>query len=195
MGRDDETLIYGFLICTGIAAAFGLYVLSETKKVYEKGEALSARLSLGWWITDGAWSALVALSSFYNLLPLQIGEAFALATGLLLFAAGFILTAAGIIEFHSLRKVSAMKVSNLITTGIYRWSRNPQFLGFYLTLLGLSLLGRSRYALLLAVIAIIYCHDYIVKVEEPYLERIFGEEYRAYKSRTPRYLGIPKKLR
>jgi len=86
-----------------------------------------------------------------------------------------------------------MEVSKLITTGIYRWSRNPQFLGFYLSLLGLSLLGRSGYALLLAIIAIIYCHDYIVKVEEPYLERIFKEEYRAYKSRTPRYFGIPRK--
>jgi len=186
-------LLYGFLISTGIAAAFGLYVLSETKKTYEKGEVLSIGLSIGWWITDCSWSALVALSSFYNLLPLQVEETFALVTGLLLFAAGCILTAAGIIEFRSLRKISAMEVSRLITTGIYRWSRNPQFLGFYLTLLGLSLLGRSGYALLLAIIAIIYCHDYIVKVEEPYLERVFKEEYRAYKSRTPRYIGRPRK--
>jgi len=170
-----------------------IYILSKTKKVYEKGETLSAGLSLGWWITDSSWSALVALSSYYNLLPLQIDETFALAAGLSLFIAGCILTAADVIEFRSLRKISAMEVSKLITTGIYRWSRNPQFLGFYLTLLGLSLLGRSGYALLLAIIAIIYCHDYIVKVEEPYLERIFKEEYRTYKSRTPRYFGIPRK--
>ena len=185
-------LIYVFLICTGIAAAFGLYILSETKKVYEKGEALPISLSLGWWITDGSWIALVALSSFYNLCPLQIEETFALMTGLLLFGVGCLLIAAGIIEFRSIRKISAMEVSKLITTGIYRWSRNPQFLGFYLTLLGLSLMGRSGYALLLAIIAIIYCHDYIIKVEAPYLERIFGEEYKAYKSRTSRYFGIPK---
>jgi len=191
--RVNEMSLYMFLVSTGIAAAFGLYILSETKKVYEKGETLSIGLSVGWWITDSSWSALVALSSFYNLLPLPIEETFALITGLLLFVVGCILTAAGIIEFRSLRKISAMEVSRLITTGIYRWSRNPQFLGFYLTLLGLSLLGRSRYALLLAIIAIVYCHDYIVKVEEPYLERIFKEEYRAYKSRTPRYLGTPKK--
>ena len=41
--------------------------------------------------------------------------------------------------------------------------------------------------LLLSAIAIAYCHYYIVKVEEPHLERVFGEEYRVYKSRVPRY--------
>jgi len=85
-----------------------------------------------------------------------------------------------------------MKASKLITTGIYHWSRNPQFLGLYFALLGISLLGRSGFALLLTTIAIIYCHYYIVKVEEPYLERIFGANYIVYKSRTPRYIGIPK---
>ena len=59
-----------------------------------------------------------------------------------------------------------------MTTGIYRWSRNPHFLGLYLALLGISLLGRSGYALLLTTIAVIFCHYYIVKAEEPYLERI-----------------------
>lgn len=67
-------LLYGFLIGTAIAAAFGLYILSETKKVYRRGETLSMGLSLGWWITDGSWSALVALSAFYNLCPLPIEE-------------------------------------------------------------------------------------------------------------------------
>jgi len=85
-----------------------------------------------------------------------------------------------------------MEVSKLITTGIYRWSRNPQFLGLYFSLLGMSLFGRSGFALLLTAIAIIYCHYYIVKMEEPYLERIFGEDYIVYKLRTPRYIGIPK---
>jgi len=187
-----KMLLYGFIISTGIAAAFGLYVLSKTKRLYEKGEAFSAALSLGWWITDTAWTALVALSSLYNVLPLWTEERISLVSGASLLGIGIALTVAGAVEFRSLRKISGMEVSRLITTGIYRWSKNPQFLGFYLALLGISLLGRSGYALLLTVIAIIYCHYYIVKTEEPYLERVFGEEYIAYRSRTPRYIGVPK---
>jgi len=105
---------------------------------------------------------------------------------------GGMLTLAGATEFHSLRRISRMEVSKLITTGIYCWSRNPQFLGLYPALFGISFLGRSRYAFLLTVIAVTYCHYYIVKVE-PYLERIFGEEYITYKSRTPRIPQIPEK--
>ena len=86
-----------------------------------------------------------------------------------------------------------MEVSKLITTGIYGWSRNPQFLGFYLALLGISLMGRSGYAVLLTAVANIYCHYYIVRVEEPYLEHLFGKEYVKYKLKTPRYVGMPRR--
>lgn len=116
----------------------------------------------------------------------------ALIVGVSLLLGGTILTLVGVFEFHSLRKISGLETSRLITTGIYGWSKNPQFLGFYLALLGISIIGRSGYALLLTIIAIVYCHYYIVKVEEPYLERIFGEEYVRYKSKTSRYFGVPK---
>ena len=99
---------------------------------------------------------------------------------------GIVLALAGILEFRSLRKISGMNDSKLITTGVYSCSRNPQFLGFDLALLCTSLLRKSGYALLLTVIAIIYCHYYIVKVEEPHLKNIFGAKYISYKLRTPR---------
>jgi len=113
-------LLYWFFISTGIAAMFGLYVLSKTKRVYEKGEALSMKLSFGWWITDTAWTALVASSSLYNVWPLQIEETIALLSGIALIGTGITLTLAGAIEFRSLRKISGVETSKLITTGIYR---------------------------------------------------------------------------
>jgi len=104
---------------------------------------------------DCGWTALVILSSLHRLWPLPFEETTALTCGLALLAIGVATISAGAMEFRSLRKISGMEVSKLITTGIYRWSRNPQFLGLYLSLLGIALLGHSGYALLLTIVAII----------------------------------------
>ena len=79
---------------------------------------------------DSAWAGLVILSALYGLWPLPIEMTLALASSLTSLIAGCALILIGMIESRSLRKVSGMEVSKLITTGIYRWIRNPQFLGF-----------------------------------------------------------------
>ena len=130
----------------------------------------------------------MTLLTLYNIWPLPVDEKVALVSGLLLLIAGSMLTLAGAIEFRSLHRISGMEVSKLIATGIYRWGRNPLFLGFISHLSFPSC--PFRICSLLTLIAVTYCHYYIVKVEEPYLERIFGKEYITYKLRTPRYLGL-----
>jgi protein-S-isoprenylcysteine O-methyltransferase Ste14 len=97
------------------------------------------------------------------------------------------------IQFRSFRKISGLDTSELVTTGIYKWSRNPLYTGWFIWLLGISVLGQSGLALLLTGVFIIGIHLYNILLEEPYLERIFGEEFLSYKSKTPRYLGIPKR--
>ncbi len=99
----------------------------------------------------------------------------------------------GMLEFRSFKRILGMDSSKLITSGIYRYSRNPQYAGWFLTLLGISIAGRSGLALLLTIALIIGIHLYNIKLEEPYLERIFGDEYLRYKENTPRYFGMPKK--
>lgn len=93
----------------------------------------------------------------------------------------------------SLKRMSGVDTSKLVTTGIYRYSRNPQNLGLFLVFLGISIAGRSLLALLLTEVFVIGFHMYAIKLEESYLERIFGEEYRRYKERSPRYFGMPKR--
>ncbi|RLF13448.1 MAG: hypothetical protein DRJ66_07800 [Thermoprotei archaeon] len=41
------------------------------------------------------------------------------------------------------------------------------------------------------MLIIVFSHYYIVHMEKPYLERIFGGEYLEYKRRTPRYIRLP----
>ena len=77
----------------------------------------------------------------------------------------------------------------LVVRGLYRYTRNPMYVGVLTTILGWALTYRAPalvpYALLLGVCF----HTFIVGYEEPHLRRVFGEEYDAYRARVPRWLG------
>ena len=165
----------------------------ENKRAYDLGKPLSRGTSLGWWILDTVHCLLVVLSSAYALWPVPVNETAALIGGAVALVVGLILMLMGMFEFRSIRRVSGLDSSELVTTGIYRWSRNPQYLGWFLVLFGASLIGRSGLALLYTTVGVILFHFYITRMEEPYLERIFGDEYRLYKSRTPRYIGMSRR--
>lgn len=76
----------------------------------------------------------------------------------------------------------------LVTTGIHRWSRNPIYLGMFLVYVGIGLVVRSPWILILAVPLAFTIHYGVVAREEAYLERRFGDVYRAYKARVSRWL-------
>lgn len=186
-------LFYVLLVGSVVLVVLGLYVLLETKRAYDKGSALSKGLSVGWWVLDTVHCLLVILSSLYAVWPLPINEVAALIGGSVMVGVGIVVMLAGMIEFRSIHSISGLDTSELVTSGIYQWSRNPQYFGWFLVLLGISLVGSSGLALLYTMIAIILFHFYVTRMEEPYLEHIFGEKYLLYKERTPRYMGIPKR--
>ena len=78
--------------------------------------------------------------------------------------------------------------TELITSGIYRFSRNPAFLGFDLMYIGMMLMYCNLLIVPLTVFAIVMLHLQILQ-EERYLEKAFGMAYREYKRHTFRYLG------
>ena len=78
------------------------------------------------------------------------------------------------------------KRTTIVKHGIYRYSRNPAFVGFDLLYLGSILVNPN---IILCTVAIITCfllHLQILE-EERFLPTIFGEEYLLYKQNTPRY--------
>lgn len=79
--------------------------------------------------------------------------------------------------------------TELVMDGIYRISRNPAFLGFNLVYLGILLMFFDLALLALSLLASALFHLQIVKVEEPFLETAFGEEYTRYRNKVNRYLG------
>ena len=75
----------------------------------------------------------------------------------------------------------------LATTGMFTWTRNPMYAGGSLALLGVALSFALDWVILLLVVSLPLVHYGIILREERYLERKFGDEYRRYKTKVPRY--------
>ncbi len=71
---------------------------------------------------------------------------------------------------------------------IYRWSRNPAFLGFDLQYIGVCLMFLNILTIVFSVFAIVMLHLQILH-EENYLSQRFGRAYLDYQKRVMRYLG------
>ena len=78
--------------------------------------------------------------------------------------------------------------TKLVTSGIYRYSRNPAFLGFDFMYVGLLLMYFNLAMLVVSAFAIIMLHLQILQ-EERYLTENYGEAYREYRKHVFRYLG------
>lgn len=82
--------------------------------------------------------------------------------------------------------IPAQDKTDLVTTGIYRLSRNPAFLGFDLMYIGLLVAFFNGVHLAFVLFAVVMLHLQILQ-EEKFLTVTFGEPYTAYKKRTGRY--------
>lgn len=78
--------------------------------------------------------------------------------------------------------------TKLVTDGIYRYSRNPAFLGFDLQYIGILLIYFNLLTFIFTMFAVIMLHLQILQ-EEQYLTATFGEEYQAYRRKVFRYWG------
>ena len=77
--------------------------------------------------------------------------------------------------------------TELITSGIYKFSRNPYFLSFDLVLIGMVLCFFSFILIITVLVTIIFFHIIILN-EEKYLEKKHGSNYQEYKEKVRRYL-------
>ena len=76
----------------------------------------------------------------------------------------------------------------LVVDGIYGWTRNPLYLGATLVYLGLSVAAGSLWAIVLLAPLLWVINVGVIAREERYLERKFGDAYRAYKGRVRRWI-------
>ncbi len=96
----------------------------------------------------------------------------------------------GLLTLHRARtNVCPLKsTAAIITTGPYRFSRNPAYFGFSIALFGVALVFNTWWGILLLAPLLILMHFGVVLREERYLEAKFGDSYREYCSKVRRYL-------
>ncbi len=75
----------------------------------------------------------------------------------------------------------------LATDGVYRYTRNPIYVGLTAVYVGVALRARALPALALLPIVLALLDSGVVDREERYLERRFGDAYRSYRERVPRW--------
>lgn len=79
-------------------------------------------------------------------------------------------------------------VSTIVTNGPYHFSRNPIYLGFVGLLVGFSFIFKSWWGLILSPVMMSMLHQLVIRYEEAYLEKKFGERYTGYTTRVRRWL-------
>jgi protein-S-isoprenylcysteine O-methyltransferase Ste14 len=76
----------------------------------------------------------------------------------------------------------------LITTGVFRVSRHPMYLGFVLILLGIAALTGSLTPYLIVLIFAVFMDVVFIRFEEQKLEETFGEAWPEYKKKVSRWV-------
>jgi len=117
-------------------------------------------------------------------LPLQSNTIW-LYTGFLVYFLGMAF------EITTLLNLATSPKDKVINGGLYRFSRNPMYIGMLLLHIGLGIATASwLYIIFIFTLAILL--NAFVLNEERYCLHIYGNDYLKYKNRTPRWIGIAK---
>ena len=120
--------------------------------------------------------------SIAGTLHLSLGLRIALAIAIVVL--GQSISVSGMVEFRRARTtinpIHANKASSLVTGGIYRFTRNPMYLGLLFTLLGWAAYLANPVTLLFLPLFVLYIDRFQIRPEERVLEALFGARYSAY---------------
>jgi protein-S-isoprenylcysteine O-methyltransferase Ste14 len=117
-------------------------------------------------------------------LPLKLGTMW-FFTGLTIYLLGLVMVLMSSISF------STAPLGEPLSKGVYAISRHPMYFGFFLGLVGIGIACASWVFLLCALVWIVSWHFGVIEEEHILLES-YGDSYREYMNRTPRWIGIPK---
>jgi protein-S-isoprenylcysteine O-methyltransferase Ste14 len=137
-------------------------------------------------IITAALMWLVSRPAFDLLLPARR----ALALGLVV--AGAAISALGVVSFRragtTVNPIKPETAGSLVVSGIYRWTRNPMYLGFLLGLAGWAVFLSNALAFIFLPVFVLYLNRFQIRPEERALASVFGKDFAAYQSKVRRWL-------
>ena len=80
------------------------------------------------------------------------------------------------------------KVKKLITSGIYKYSRNPMYLGLLMIVISTSIFYLNIFSMITPILFYYWINSFQIKREEIFLSEKFGKEYLFYKTKTRRWI-------
>lgn len=120
------------------------------------------------------------------------------AWGLVPLLLGFALLLACVREFYVAGKGTLAPWSppkHLVTSGPYRFSRNPMYVAMTSLIIGWAWAFHSLPVTWYALFMVLAFHLRILLGEEPRLAEVFGDAWREYRARVPRWIGIARRER
>ena len=133
-------------------------------------------------ISANVLSFVLLLYSLF--LPLRLGSAW-FYTGIAIYLFGLFMFISAIVN------IATTPLGEPFVKGLYRYSRHPMIFFSYFTFIGVGIATASWLFLLLSIIVIILFAIYVIAEERGCCEQ-YGNTYREYMDRTPRWIGIPK---
>jgi protein-S-isoprenylcysteine O-methyltransferase Ste14 len=133
-------------------------------------------------VLDALWPATILPRGLPALVQYPVGAALILAGLALVVACARRFLAAGT-NVPTTRPTTA-----IVTSGLYRFSRNPIYVGLTLAYLGIAVAADSAWILALVVPVLLVMRYGVIAREERYLDEKFGDDYRRYKGSVRRWL-------
>jgi protein-S-isoprenylcysteine O-methyltransferase Ste14 len=182
-----------WVFTVGLALLFVLAALigKRLRREYRNRLGASIQTVALVWALSGLHFSLVVLAAVWSTWHFSLPAPLAVGAGMVLAGVGATLGVCAAYAFRSFKRLNFLDHTRLVTEGIYRWSRNPQLVGWTLVLVGLGLVRGSAMVLLLALVFWLSYRLHL-PTEEEHLRRVFGDAYEAYRQRTARYFGLPR---
>jgi protein-S-isoprenylcysteine O-methyltransferase Ste14 len=137
-------------------------------------------------LAGAMWFAAIQLPSLAITLPWRHGLAVVIS------GVGILFILAGIYAFRkaktTVNPTKPAAASTVVTSGVYRFSRNPMYVGFLLALIGWATVLSHTLPFLFLPVYVAYINRFQISPEEGALSAKFGDEYEAYKQAVRRWL-------